>query len=875
MVMTVRKNALRGLLFGIWLPVLGLLAGQTGPSVPQTPESFFVRLQDLLQKKDLAGYLSAFAPDLRAVEEDRLNIFFNDLKMDSVRLKWSGKSGGDNGEARFFCQAQFENAFSVLIESWQMSIAVRDGQWAVVGKRTSGNLNPLYKVMIPSDRAEHVRSVEIRHRDIRLTLTDAMVFYDNIPALPTALLIMGKGTVRFSPSVPLEQHQMELLYGKRYLEDAIDYVYVRCSESFASANIRVVRSENPQPITLSEKQRAAEIFAASYPRSFTVESSLDRRLFSFPPRGEEAVFEFKGRRAGELTYIYYPSSEDEVNLYDRSKERMLSLYDPVDEDEPQAKRFYISFGEKFDVDQYQLDLSYSPATSYLSAKARISVVSGADGLDVLKFRFNPDLEILRITDGEKRELFYAQDRLRKSLYVYLIDPLDARASGAIEVYYRGQMTPPPPATDVAQEAGSDKLIFRQAHETVLFSKAGFWYPAPPDDDYFRARLTLILPPEFRCVASGEMVERGRWDEMRDVVEIEKTGSSVYTFETKSPIKYMSFVVGKIERRRTGTDPIPIQTYVSSEGTDGESAYYDEAKDILDYYIQAFGPFPFEKLSIVTRFFPTAGGHSPASFIVLNRIPWRGGAPRQLPQDNVVGLSEWNEYFLAHEIAHQWWGQGVSFSTYKDQWLSEGLAQFATASYLRARHGEKAFGPILKKLAQWTEKKSSQGPILFGSRLSLFDFKAYQAVIYDKAALVLFMLQDLLGRDVFFAGLKEFFGKHKFSAVRTDSFLAAMESVSGRDLKDFFRGWFSSYELPDVQTSWSEEASGGTRRLKIRLTQVKGCFVFPLWIEWKSGGETHSAMTIVDKPRQEIVLDVGGKVDKVRVNPRHAVPGKFS
>jgi len=875
MAVTVRKSGLRGLLFGLWLPVLALGAGQTAPPIPQTPESFFVRLQDLLRKKDVAGYLAAFAPDQRAGEEDRLKIFFNDLKMDSVRLKWSGRSGGDDGGTRLFCQAQFENDVSVVIESWRMTVAVRDGQWTVVGKQTLENVNPLYKVKIPSGRAEHVRSIEIRHHDIRLSFTDAAVFYDNIPAMPTALLIMGKGTVQFSPSDPLEQHQMELLYGERFLEDAIDYVYVRCSDSFASANIRIGRSEDPPPVTSIETDRAAEIFAASYPRSFTVESSLDRRLLSFPPRGDEAVFEFKCRRAGKLTYVYYPSADDAVDLYDRSKERVISLYNPVAGENPRAKRLYVSFGEKFDIDRYQLELSYSPASSYLSARARISFVAGADGLDVLKFRFNPDLEILKINDREKRELFYTQDKLRNDLYVYLIDPVDARAPGAIEVYYRGRMMPPPPVTDVAQDGGGDKHLIRKRPGSILFSKGGFWYPAPPDDDYFQARLTLIVPPEYNCVASGEMIERGRWDEMEDAVEIEKAGSSVYTFETKSPVKYMSFLVGKIERRRAGTDPVPIQTFVSSEVMDGDPMLFDEARDILGCYIRTFGPFPFEKLSIVTRSFATAGGHSPASFVVLNRLPWVGGSPGKPTADNVVGLSDWTEYFLAHEIAHQWWGQGVSFSTYKDQWLSEGLAQFSTASYLRAKHGEKAFGAILRKLALWTEKKSAQGPILFGSRLSFFDFKAYQAVVYDKAALVLFMLQDLLGRDVFFAGLREFFERHKFSAVRTDGFFAAMEHVSGRDLKGFFRGWFLSYELPNVQTSWSEETSGGARRLKIRLNQIKSCFVFPLWIEWTSGGETHSAMTIVDQLRQEIVLDVGGKVDKVRVNPRHAVPGKFS
>jgi len=138
-----------------------------------------------------------------------------------------------------------------------------------------------------------------------------------------------------------------------------------------------------------------------------------------------------------------------------------------------------------------------------------------------------------------------------------------------------------------------------------------------------------------------------------------------------------------------------------------------------------------------------------------------------------------------------------------------------------------------------------------------------------------MLQDLLGDEVFFSGLREFFSKYKYGPARTENFIATMERVSGRDLQSFFRGWFRSYELPEVQTSWAEENTGEGSRLKLRVTQTRGRFVFPLWIEWTSRGVTHSQMTVIEEASQEIVWPVPGKVDRVRVNPRRAVPGKFS
>jgi hypothetical protein len=875
--MDVIKATLRVLVLWLCVPLMSFAAGPSIPSSSQGPESIPVQLQDLLQKRDFAGYLDLFAPPIRDLEKQHLTSFFDDFKMDSVRLRIAGKRADDAGRTRLFLQAYFQNSYSAIMESWQLTVAETDGRWEVIGKEITGQISGLYKIRIPAERFEHVRSVEIDHQDIRLSFGEAAVFYDNIPGLETALLVVGKGTVRFSPSDRIEQHQMELLYRKKDLEDSIEYAYIRCSDGFMSSHVKIARGGPGMPeVTQVEKDKAASIFSRTYSRSFTIENSMDKELLSFLPQGEEAVFDFKAARAGELTYIFYPFSNEEINLYDRSKDRIISLYSPAAGPEPQLKKFYISLGEKFDVDNYVLDLSYSPGEAFLSGQARISVISRAERLDSLKFRFNPDLEILKIYDEAKRELFYTQDKLRKILYIYLAAPVTRHDAFQIEIYYRGRMTPPPPASDILPQAVSrDQLIFRPRYETFLFTQSGLWYPAPPEEDYFKARLKLVIPPEYKCVATGSMVEKGRWNGMGDVVELEKTGSSVYSFETEFPVKYLAFIVGKFDRPKAGTDPIPIQLFISTEIADSDPALFDQAKDILEYDIRSFGPFPYEKLGIVRRLWPAAGGHSPASFIVLNQVPWRGDTPYPVTSNNPVYLSQWDEYFLAHEIAHQWWGQAVSCATYRDQWLSEGLAQFAAASYIRNKYGEKDFSAVLKKFSQWTEKKSDKGPISLGSRLSFYDFDAYQAIVYDKAALALFMLQDILGDDVFFSGLKEFYGANRYSAARTASFISAMEKVSGRDLKAFFQGWFDSYELPDVRTSWSEESAPDGRRLRIRVTQTKGRFVFPLWIDWTSGGETHSTMAVIDQAMQEVVIQVPGKVDRVRINARREVPGRFS
>jgi hypothetical protein len=867
------KRAVIGFLFLSFFPALGQVGAP--PAATEPAAAFVDRIQGLLRNRDREGYLRVFSPGLRTAERARLRTFFDDLGMTGVSFRTAGVQALADGSARVYVQAFFENSYSAAIESWTLKLERAEQTWIVTALDVLGVTTRLYRIGMPAERAERARRVEVRHADIRFTFADAAVFYDNIPDVDTALIIVGSGKVEFSPSNAGEKHQLELVYKKDRFEDEIDSLYIRASSDYFASNVRMEAVDGGTPVSEAERAKAAAVFARNYPRSFTIESSFDGSLLSFLPRNDEAVLEFKARKAGELAYVYFPFSDDEISLYDHGRERVISLYSPDTASGGALKRMFISFEEKFDVSSYALDLGFSPSSSMLSAKARIEIVPKVDRLDSLKFRFNPDLEILKITDAEDRELFYTQDKLRKILYVQFLVPAALDVPTAIQVFYRGRMQPAAPSTDVIVQSGSgQKVDIQPRFETYFFSHAGYWYPGPAEEDYFLARLTLVVPPEYKCVANGELVAKGRRENMDDVVAIEKAGSAVYTFATRSPVKYMSFIVGKFDRLKERPGPVPLTAQASSEILHSRPAIIDQATDILAFYGRTFGPFPYEKLAIVLRLWPDFGGHSPASFVVINEVPWYGESGFRTPGDTPVDLSAWDEYFLAHEIAHQWWGQGVSFGTYRDQWLSEGLSQYAAAAYLRDHYGPSAFASILKKFSRWTEKKSFRGPVTMGSRLSYQDFEAYQAIVYDKAALTMFMLEDLLGRETFEAGLRRFFEQHKFSAARTADFVAAMESASERDLKAFFRGWLSNWELPEVQTTRTETPVAEGVRLDIRVTQTRGTFMFPLWIEWTIAATSGRTMVVVDETTENVTLTLPRRPDKIRVNPDRAVPGIF-
>lgn len=838
-------------------------------------DAFLHQLSDTLANGQINAYLEFFADNLKKEERQRIHDLADDFKLETVSFFKSHVQELGRLGFKVFLQVLYQGSYSVVLETWRVRLRQVDGRWSIREKALVGIHRNLFKVKIPGEKVERATSVDINHMDIQLHFEDALVFYDNIPNQETALLILGDGHVHFSPSSQREKHQLELTYHRDTLDDSIEYAYLRFSQAFFENNIKIVRNEaDDSAISNRDLSKASSLFKNLYRRSFTIENSLTGELLSFLPKGEETVIEFEVKNKGNLAYIYSPFAEEEVNLYQWKKSRIINLYSPNSDKE--QRKMFVSFDRLFNIENYEIDIHFNPVESYLSGRAKIHIKPNVNNLDGIKLKFNTDLEILRINDEEGHELFFSRDRLRKFLYVYFNNSIPREMVGSVEIFYRGKLAPEELTEDViSRHAFQESYAFSQSkYQTYLYTRSSFWYPAPADEDYFKARLRIIVPPGFSCVANGRLVERSKVENLDDVKNLEKLGSSVFVFETENPIKYLAFIVGKFVKVEENSEPLPIQYFRSSGARSMGWDLFTETRNIYEFYNDKFGDYPFEKLCIVHRLWEQEGGHSPPSFIVLNEIPRFPGQRKLGTKKSPVDLSRWREYFLAHEIAHQWWGQGVSWRSYQDQWISEGLAQFAAMLYLREKYGQDTYGQILKKFSKWTEQKTKWGPITLGSRISYGDFEAYQAIVYNKSALALNMLMDLLGEDVFFQSLQGFFRRFKYSSARTNDFFRTLEEVSDQDLQSFLDDWFYSVKLPKIKTTKKVNKRDKEYHLRIQLVQHEKTFVFPLWVEWQLEGKKIQRKIVIDKPVSEFDFVLDYKPGKVKINPNKAVPGKF-
>ena len=249
-----------------------------------------------------------------------------------------------------------------------------------------------------------------------------------------------------------------------------------------------------------------------------------------------------------------------------------------------------------------------------------------------------------------------------------------------------------------------------------------------------------------------------------------------------------------ETAGAGGDPVTLSVEANPRLQSRGRALMQGAEDILRFYTSLTGDAPYASAAIALLESDLPGGHSPAYFSLLNEPPpatpitWRGD-PAFFP-----GFAD---FFLAHELAHQWWGQAVGSKNYHEQWLAEGFAQYFAAMYAQKTRGERVFVDILRQCRRWAMEQSAQGPVYLGYRLGHLkgDMRVFRALVYNKGAAVLHMLRRLLGDETFFRGLRLFYEDRRYQKAGTEDLERAMETASGRVLDRFFDRWIYNAELP--------------------------------------------------------------------------------
>jgi aminopeptidase N len=236
------------------------------------------------------------------------------------------------------------------------------------------------------------------------------------------------------------------------------------------------------------------------------------------------------------------------------------------------------------------------------------------------------------------------------------------------------------------------------------------------------------------------------------------------------------------------------------------------------------------------------------------------------------IPEFPDFLLAHEIAHQWWGQAVGWQNYRDQWLSEGFAQFAAAEYIRAVYGDEAWLKISRIFYKWIADKTNAGPIILGSRLGrlINDRQAYSALLYNKGAYVLNMLKIWMGPEDFKKSMAEFYKLYRFKRAGIPDFEEIAQQYSNDDLGPFFQQWLYGWDIPAV--TWKQEivseADGSLLKLDFQQKD-KNFYRMKIPVEARAkDGRIFRVLSIIETPLTRMELHLPFDPVSVNVDPLH-------
>jgi aminopeptidase N len=377
------------------------------------------------------------------------------------------------------------------------------------------------------------------------------------------------------------------------------------------------------------------------------------------------------------------------------------------------------------------------------------------------------------------------------------------------------------------------------------NRARNWIPCKDHlSDKAAVDFIVTAPDHYKVVANGIKVEEKNLADHFLLTHWKE--------EVPLPTKVMVIGVADFAVDYPGeVNGIPLSSWIFPEQK--EKGFYDyaQAAEILPYYIKNVGPYSYKKLANVqskTIF----GGMENAGAIFYY-------------EGSVTGTRK-SEGLLAHEIAHQWFGDAATEADWPHIWLSEGFATEMTHLYLESKYGRDTLvkGLLADRRTVIAFTKRKKVPVVDTSAgtdiMQLLNTNSYQ-----KGGWVLHMLRSELGDAVFWKSIRGYYAAFKDKNAHTKDLQNIFEKISGKNLETFFTQWLYTPENPTLDIGWSYDAQN--KKVTINIDQkTNALFVFPLEIQLDVNGTAGAQSVSVNKKSNTFTFAADTKPSKIILDP---------
>ena len=841
---------------------------------------------------------------------------------------------------------------ALLIGFWSNAIAkswLQNDDSEVLGSP------PLYDALREAE-VSHVGQIRDQHLRLDrfdLELTQGHLYLGpEIGGVISTAVFLGDGVIRAYPPDAVEHHQLKKLSDEDHLEEAFDRLVLRSSDDSASRLLELAapapqrnrRGSERANRLLHDRRRQQLERQRNNPDSWILDDLLRRESGSFRPGRSYALVELDSKDHGWLAIAIEPSGPEEVELYRHDRRRQLvdswMRFDSLSDFEPDYAKTVL---EGFIVPPESLDDDVTGTALGLPARP---IEPDREG-------WAPRARVPRT----QVDLAIDNNGDTKATAALLIEPLEPtralrlQISAALEVtdarWRPGQAAGSPdaillaapestdPATDPDEPAAltGERIHFVQEHHNRFLA-----------DDLFEPWVTVVLP---RTVAAGdafilelayegELVERLR--QTRDFIlkdtldwrpqhpdtrvsQIDATfriperyqvasadtlvdervedGTRIMRWVTSEPVRSMAFHYGRFDVIEVPRSAPPALTIYADDGHIGfapgnREKTVADLTDSIKLFTEYFGPFPYASLLVTET--PSLGGRAFPGLLFLSY---------QTFGELHTGEAE---LFRAHEVAHQWWGAAIDWNDYRDQWLSEGFANYAAALY--ALYGLERPSQFEEMINAWRLDVLGQGQVGQGLGLRHYGYRPealrrsdghdtgalvlgyrinstetpfdYRILVYEKGAYILHMLRSMLldldtGDDSRFRHLmRNYATQHIRGVMSTRSFETAVERAFGQPMDWFFDQWVYGVEVPTYRVNLdvspvADSASPFMLHGNIRQDEVSDGFRMPVPLRIMFDDHPPMIHRIwVDKDEVSVELPLPAKPTDIEFNDQHAV-----
>ncbi|WKN30694.1 M1 family metallopeptidase [Porifericola rhodea] len=505
--------------------------------------------------------------------------------------------------------------------------------------------------------------------------------------------------------------------------------------------------------------------------------------------------------------------------------------------------------KRIDVQHYTFDIEISDLNDQITVNADILFKVVQTPIDTIYLDligkndegFGMYVKEVKLND-QPVNYIHQQERL----IILLSSPLDPAYTGTLNISYEGI---PEDGLIIAENENGERTFFGDNWP----NRARHWLSVVDHpEDKASCEFKITAPDHYKVIANGLLREES------SLGRIHKEDKKFTHWVCTQPIPTKVMVFGAARfavMHDQQWDGIPIQHWVYADSRKTGLDDFEPTANVLHFMSTTIGKYPYEKLANVeskTKY----GGMENASNIFYNQ--------------RLVDGNKNIEALIAHEIAHQWFGNAVTEKSWEHLWLSEGFATYLSHMYIESTYGVDSLRGLLKKDKERVfayYNKAPNSAVVDPTETNLFQY--LNANAYQKGAWVLHMLRERIGDRAFKKGMQAYYKTYCHANADTEDFKKVMERVSGQNLSSFFKQWLHTPGHPVVHGMWKYNGLG--KKLKLELRQVhsnRTQYQYPLeiGIYYMDDSEPEIVKVNLRKHDEKYEFKLKGRPQRIVIDP---------